>query len=171
MPVTFTKVSLPFGWLGNMAPYPITHEGEEWRSTEHLFQALRFDDTVIRKEIQSAKSPFGAKLVAKKYADKMTVQPMSVKDLRNMDFVVRLKVKQHPELQEMLLATGDETIIEDVTSRPSGGRHLFWGMALREGVWVGDNYLGKLWMRIRKELRDGRSDEERDVVSAPAAGL
>jgi predicted ATP-grasp superfamily ATP-dependent carboligase len=42
MPITFTKTSLPFGWLGNMAPYPIEYLEKTWRTAEALFQALRF---------------------------------------------------------------------------------------------------------------------------------
>ena len=36
--IAFTKVALPFGWLGNMAPYPVTYGGKAWRTTEALFQ-------------------------------------------------------------------------------------------------------------------------------------
>ena len=25
--IAFTKVALPYGWLGNMAPFPVKHEG------------------------------------------------------------------------------------------------------------------------------------------------
>ena len=46
--ISFTKVSLPFGWLGNMSPFPILYEGKEWKTTEALFQALRFDDESIK---------------------------------------------------------------------------------------------------------------------------
>jgi hypothetical protein len=46
--IAFTKVALSFGWLGNMAPYPIVYEAKLYRTTEALFQALRFDDETIR---------------------------------------------------------------------------------------------------------------------------
>lgn len=116
---------------------------------------LRFDDLAIREEIRLATSPMTAKMIAKKHADKMTFIPMSEADVSLMDFVLRLKLAQHPHLKAELLATGDEIIIEDVTNRPSGGRHIFWGMSKATGEWVGDNTLGKLWMKIRKGLQDG----------------
>ena len=58
--VTFTKVKLPNGWLGNMAPYPLEYEGVTYRTSEALFQALRFALGPIREVIM------GAKMVAKR---------------------------------------------------------------------------------------------------------
>lgn len=30
--ITFTKVKLPYGWLGNMAPFPLSIDGG-WRTS------------------------------------------------------------------------------------------------------------------------------------------
>jgi len=157
VPITFTKVKLPFGWLGNMAGFPLRYDDKDWRTPEALFQAYRFTDPAIREEIRLQRSPMGAKMVAKKNADKMTVTPTSAEDLALMEWVLRLKLEQHPQLKADLLATGDEIIIEDVSNRPSGGRHIFWGMSNASGSWVGDNALGKIWMKLREELRNGSS--------------
>lgn len=67
-----------------------------------------------------------------------------------MEMVLRLKVEQHRELKQKLLDTGEETIIEDCSNRP-GGSGKFWGAAKKDGEWVGENMLGKLWMKL--ELR------------------
>jgi predicted NAD-dependent protein-ADP-ribosyltransferase YbiA (DUF1768 family) len=156
MPITFTSVDLPFGWLGNMSRHALKYKRKTWRSAEALFQALRFKNAKIREAIREQKSPMWAKFTAKGHADKMTVVPESAQDLANMELVLRLKLKQHPDLKDALLATGHETIIEDVSNRPAGGRHAFWGMALVGGEWKGDNALGKLWMKLREELRNER---------------
>lgn len=152
-PATFTKASLPFGWLGNMSPYPLWHEGVLYRTAEALFQALRFDDVRIRREIRDQKSPMGAKFVAKHYAEKMIVKPKSDLDLANMEFVLRLKVKQCPDLAAMLVDTGDAPLIEDVTKRGNKGNNCFWGAMLVDGTWIGENVLGNIWMRIRADLK------------------
>lgn len=55
--LSFTKVDLPYGWLGNMAALPIPFEGNIWRTSEALFQALRYTDFEIREVIRSEKSP------------------------------------------------------------------------------------------------------------------
>lgn len=152
MPISFTKVKLPYGWLGNMAAFPVAYKDQEWRTTEALFQALRFNDPEIQELIRLERSPMGAKMKAKANADKMVVRPMSEQDLANMELMLQLKVEQHPQLVTQLLETGDEVLIEDVTSRGTG-RHLFWGMALKNGEWVGQNKLGNLWMDLRDKLR------------------
>jgi predicted NAD-dependent protein-ADP-ribosyltransferase YbiA (DUF1768 family) len=153
MPITFTKVRLPHGWLGNMSPHPLRYLGATWRTAEALFQALRFDDPSVREEIRGKASPMATKFVARRHAARMTVEPGGPADLANLEVCLRLKLDQHPELRDRLLATGDEHIAEDVTRRSRSGRHLVWGMALRDGVWVGENRLGGLWMRLRDELR------------------
>ena len=145
MIISFTKAS----WLGNMSPYPVTYQGKVYRTAEALFQALRFSDVSIAEEIRNNKSPMGAKFVAKRHAARMTVTPCSEQDVRNMDTVLRLKLEQHPDLLARLQATGNDLIVEDVTKR-AHGRNLFWGAALKDGVWVGDNVLGKLWMKLRQ---------------------
>lgn len=152
--VAFRKVKEPHGWLGNMAPYPITYMGDTWRTSEALFQALRTDDHDAREQIRAAKSPMAAKMVAKRLAACRTVAPMGPQDLSNMLDVLRLKLEAHPCLKDALLATGDATIVEDCTARPRGSG-LFWGAQLLEdGSWHGSNTLGRMWMRIREELKD-----------------
>lgn len=156
MAIVFTKVKLPFGWMGNMAPYPVVYQDRQWRTTEALFQALRFDDEAIQEEIRAKSSPMAVKWTARRYIRlaRNVVEPKSQQDLDNMLLVLRLKVKQHPELRQQLLDTGNETAIEDCSNRP-GGSGLFWGAARKGRRWQGENTLGKLWMRLRDELRRG----------------
>ncbi len=150
--IAFTKVKLPHGWLGNMAPYPVTFAGKTWRTTEALFQALRFNNEDVRTLIHAEKSPMAAKMVAKKHSELMVVVPASKQDLQNMEMVCRLKLEQHPEHKKLLKATGDALIVEDITKRAKGGRHSFWGAALVQDKWEGDNALGKIWMKLRSEV-------------------
>ena len=151
--IWFDKVDGPYGWLGNMAPYPVLHLGSRWLTTEALFQALRFEDEGIRTLIRTEKSPMGAKMMAKKHAEAMVVAPMSDQDLEHMRLCVRLKLEQHKQLQGRLLATGEAVIREDVTKR-NGARHEFWGTRrLPDGGIRGHNWLGTIWMERRDDLR------------------
>ncbi len=59
---------------------------------------------------------------------------------------VRRKFELHPELKAMLLATGEEELIESVPT------DTYWGVG-RDGT--GLNLLGKIIARIRVELRVG----------------
>ena len=146
--IAFTKVKLPYGWLGNMAPYQVEYDGRLWRTTEALFQALRFTDKDIQEKIRDQKSPMAAKMAAKAVKEHMTVEPQSSEDLANMTLCLKLKLATHVQLKVLLLATGEDRIIEDCTNRPHGSG-LFWGAALKDGIWVGENKLGVLWEQER----------------------
>ncbi len=151
--IAFTKVALPYGWLGNMAPFPLKVAETDWRTSEALFQALRFaEDDPVRTEIRGSLSPMGAKMIAKKHRAKMVVEPQSEVDLANMSAILAIKLAQHPSLARMLKETGDALLVEDCSKRPRGSG-LFWGAALQQdGSWKGENHLGKLWMSRRERL-------------------
>ncbi len=152
--ISFTKTVLPYGWLGNMSPYPIHFDDKIWRTSEALFQSLRFNDEDIKEAIRAEKSPMGAKFVMKANAEHMIIEPRSAKDLRNMRMCINLKLIQHSSLIPLLLATGKSTIIEDVTRRGPSESNLFWGAMLVDDKWVGENNLGKVWMEIREEFNN-----------------
>ena len=148
--IAFTKVALPFGWLGNMSPHPVRYMDKTWRTTEALFQALRFNDVEAQEAIRGEASPMTAKFAAKARKALMVIEPGSPADLDNMRLVLRLKVEQHPAVKRDLLATGDAVIIEDCTRR----RPSIWGAQQdKDGNWIGENWLGVLWMELREELK------------------
>lgn len=148
--IGFTKSKLPYGWMGNMSPYPIQFGEDTYRTTEALFQALRFSDNEIKALIRDEKSPMGAKFVAKARVDQMSVKQLSDKDVMNMRMCIKIKIDQHPEILRQLLETGDALIYEDVTNRGDKGSNLFWGAMLVDGIWVGKNIVGEIWMDERK---------------------
>lgn len=146
------RVRDPFGFLGNMSPHPVTWEGIEWRTSEALFQALRFPkDSEIRELIRAEKSPMSAKMVAKSYHGNLAVIPGSKEDLQNMVDVVKLKLRTHDDVRQVLLDTGERFIVEDCTKRQRG-LGLFWGAALQGDHWVGENALGMIWMGLRERM-------------------
>jgi N-glycosidase YbiA len=42
--VNFYSVSDEFGEFSNFAPYPFALDGEQWQTSEHYFQAQKFED-------------------------------------------------------------------------------------------------------------------------------
>ena len=152
--ISFTKVNLPYGWLGNMSPSPIVFDDVRWNTLEALFQALRFDDLDIRENIRSQASPMSAKMIAKANKDKYIIEPMSEEDINNMRLCLELKFSQNIELKEKLLRTGDHYLYEDIGSR-RGKRHEFWGAYKnKNNEWVGTNMMGKLLMELRMKLKN-----------------
>ena len=154
MPIWFKKVAEPYGWMGNMAPYPITYNGKVWRTSEALFQSLRYTDPVIIEQIHQQKSPMGAKLVAKSSVNIVhrVIDAMSPQDVANMEMCVLLKFQQHPDIAKLLKATAPNPIYEDATNRKKVN-DLFWGMHrdpnnLDQPI-KGQNTMGEILMRVR----------------------
>jgi ribA/ribD-fused uncharacterized protein len=170
--ISFTKVDLPYGWLGNMSPHVVKYQNKWYRTTEALFQTMRYEGfPEVQEEIRDAKSPMTAKMKAKKHKalidGRETPVEREAKDLERMRTCLLLKLAEHPVLKRHLLATKDATIIEDCSSRPRGSG-LFWGMARIESrredgsiavEWKGRNELGKLWMALREELKNAAAKE------------
>jgi ribA/ribD-fused uncharacterized protein len=150
--ISFTKVDLPYGWLGNMAPYRITHEEKLWLTAEALFQSMRFADPDIQELIRKEKSPMGAKMRARAHRDQIIIKPMSDQDVQNMRTCLDLKFRRHEELKKALIKTAPHIIIEDIGSR-NGERHKFWGAKRTfNGEWEGTNMMGQLLMELRSKL-------------------
>jgi len=159
MECAIRKVKDEWGWLGNMSRHPIEYKGIIFHSAEALFQFLRFQDRLpvardeVMQDIINEPNPFKAKLIAKKNAHLMTVDPKSDKDVANMERVLRLKINQHPDLKKQLIETGDAFIVEDIGGR-KGGNHDFWGARKIGDKWVGENTVGNLWMKIGEEIKE-----------------
>ena len=155
--ISFTKVELPYGWLGKMYAAPITYNGKIYRTSEALFQALRFDNPEIQELIRAEKSPMAAKMVATKHKKEMKIVAREKEYIQNMALCLQLKFDQHPALKEKLLKTKDHILIEDIGNR-NGENHLFWGMKKINGVWTGNNMMGKLLMELREKYKQSQHE-------------
>ena len=152
--IAFTKVWLPYGWHGNMAPFPIVHVGKKHLTSEALLQCPRYEELPeVQEQIRGCPSPMGAKLQAKKHKHLIasTVEMIGEEDIKRMLLCLRLKLTTYRSLQAALIATGEKVIIEDVGARASKSGKL-WGAKWDDslGQWVGENVLGSLWMQIRE---------------------
>ena len=150
-PVLIRTVKEEWGWLGNMAPYPLIWKEREYRTPEALFQARRFLDAGyehIAEQIRAAKSPMAAKWIAKERQNAALVLRANRSDMNLMREILGLKVRSYPNLLNSLDQTGNRIIIEDCTFRDRGSAR-FWGAVLIGCDWYGENILGELWMEIR----------------------
>jgi hypothetical protein len=156
MKILVKRVKDEHGWISCMAPHTVMYNGTLYRTPEALFQSLRFHKhPEIQKELWDARSPMGVKMIARKHQVKLNrvgKWDEAPEDLVWMKQVLTLKLEQHPELHQMLIDTGNATIIEDCTSHDRESAR-FWGMVLKDGNWIGENILGKLWMELRNELK------------------
>lgn len=156
--IYFTAVKEPYGWLGNLSPYPLTYDGKVFRTSEHLFQWMRFPSfPEIQEDIRIQKGPMGSKMIARRNRDLLgrgENWDEHQDDFALMRECLRVKVDQHPHLLDMLLDTGDIILIENCSNRDKESSR-FWGAVYNEqtNLWEGANVLGELWMELRAERR------------------
>jgi N-glycosidase YbiA len=148
--VSFYRVSGDFGCFSNFAPYPVRMEGIIWPTSEHYFQAMKFEDDVYREKIRCAASPM---IAAKMGRDRrMPIrkdwEAVKIGIMRN---VVQAKFIQHPDIGRVLVSTGDAAIVEHTKN------DSFWGDG---GDGSGQNWLGRLLMDVRSELKKRVADGE-----------
>ena len=64
------------------------------------------------------------------------------------------KFRQHPELCQLLLDTGDATLVEATHDWKWGGACGLWSTELKTLTFKGQNKLGKLLMEIRDQVNN-----------------
>jgi len=144
--IRFYRVKEPYGEFSNFAPFPIVLKGRTWPTTEHYFQAQKFPDTEHEEEIRLIRSPMDAARAGRDRNRPLRKDWESVKDAV-MEEAVRAKFTQHPELEALLLATGDAQLVEHTAN------DSYWGDG---GDGSGGNRLGLLLEELRADLRKRR---------------
>jgi ribA/ribD-fused uncharacterized protein len=141
--IHFYSVADEYGCFSNFAAYPIRLRGKSWPTSEHFFQAQKFNDRSHQGQIRKAKSPMTAARLGRDRKKKLRKDWESVK-IGIMREAVLAKFTQHEDLRDVLLSTGDAKLVEH-TSNDS-----FWGDG---GDGSGENWLGRILMEVREKLR------------------
>lgn len=130
----------------NFSSFRVLVDGVLYCTAEHAYQALKFIKSApeIAKQITESYSAHDAQKIAYANRDKQD-KNWNEKRLDVMERLLRLKIEQNPYVKKKLLQTGNYTICED------SPKDDFWGIGANR---QGRNELGKLWMKLRKELRD-----------------
>lgn len=147
--VTFLKTREAFGGLSNMAAgYLITLYGVRCRTSEHLYQALKFPDhPEIQSEILAVPSPMGAKMVAKRCRQVSRPDWEEIK-LSVMAYCVRSKLQcNFQRFGNLLRSTGNADIVEI-----SPKHDTYWGCVPQGDLLIGHNHLGIQLTNLRDEL-------------------
>ena len=141
--IRFYSVTDEHGELSNFARYPIQLKGKRWPTSEHYFQAQKFVDPRDQEEIRAAKTPMLAAQWGRDRKRKLRRDWERAK-LGVMREAVEAKFRQHEELRDLLLATGDAKLNEHTENDD------FWGDG---GDGSGRNELGRILMAVRACLR------------------
>lgn len=131
-----------YRFLSNFYPSPVLWEGVEYPTVEHAYQAAKCKFPSEADRIRKKSTPAMAK-----YAGRYVTLKSDWAEIRLavMDELLRQKFGNDP-LRLMLLRTAPKKLIEENT-----WNDRYWGTVNGEGR----NILGKLLMRIRKEILDG----------------
>lgn len=133
--------------LCNFSSFQVEWRGRLWPTSEHAYQAAHFFETApeLAEQIYSSRSAHEAYKLAKANGDKAPQDWHDVKESIMLD-ICRHKLQQHEYVRTKLLETGDALIVED------SSKDGFWGWGQDR---KGRNALGKIWMQLRAELREG----------------
>jgi ribA/ribD-fused uncharacterized protein len=132
-------------FLSNFHHSPIEHEGVQYPTVEHAFQAAKTLDPQIRQIIARLPSPGAAKQAGRKLTLRGDWE--AVKDQVMLE-LLRAKFSQ-PAFEGRLLATGDDELVED-----NWWHDQYWGSCYcpTHVISPGCNRLGELLMQVRAEL-------------------
>jgi N-glycosidase YbiA len=151
--VNFYSVGDEFGEFSNFAEYPISLDGERWPTSEHYFQAQKFEDNKYRQKIRKASSPMLAAHLGRDRKQKLRRDWESVK-VGVMRSVVLAKFTQHADLRALLLSTGEAKLVEHTENDD------YWGDG---GDGSGKNMLGRILMQVRESLLSTQDTETSTV--------
>ena len=146
--IRFYSVNAEYGEFSNFAPYPIMLRGKRWPTTEHYFQAQKFESRADQEEIRNANTPMLAARWGRDRKRKLRRDWERVK-VGVMREAVEAKFRQHEELSALLLDTGEAMLVEHTENDE------FWGDG---GDGSGRNELGRILMAVRQRLREERAD-------------
>ena len=139
--INFYKAQDEYGCFSNFSRHPVEIDSNIWPTSEHYFQAMKFQDPSLQENIRKESSPGTAARMGRDRNKPLRKDWEEVKD-DVMRKVVKAKFEQHPDIMEILLSTGDATLVEHTVN------DAYWG---DDGDGFGKNMLGKILMEVRDE--------------------
>lgn len=149
--IEFYSTREAYGYMSNFWKAPIIMSGKVYPTSEHYFQAMKMLNPDTQEYIRQLPTPMmAANEGRKRYTGPSTecyrIRP-DWENVKNdiMEEAVLAKFTQHDDLRQQLLSTGDTELIEHTRN------DSYWGDG---GNGRGQNWLGKILMRVRQHLKD-----------------
>jgi len=141
--IRFYRHTQPCFCFSNFFKFPIVLKDKIWPTSEHYYQAQKFTNTEYEEKIRLLKTP---KQAANMGRDRSLPLRKDWEEVKNeiMYEALTAKFSQSKELKSILLATGNAILIED------SPKDYYWGCGKDN---TGKNMLGRLLMKIRKQMR------------------
>lgn len=154
----------PYGVFSNLYRSEIIVRGKKYPTVEHAYQSLKPSDPRVRDWLLSAPAPSLVALMAHTLPsdgiDPAFIMGRTADALLGfhtrpgwsrlrypwMMHCLRAKFAQNQQIRALLLSTGDSLIVEAGKINDDAGRR--WGIVNGKG----QNYLGRMLMRIRADM-------------------
>ena len=145
--IKFYRASGKYGFLSNLYKHPIIMNGIEYKTSEHAYQSFKFKDPEVRNWAIQCPKPHIIACLAHNLLVWDIVENWTRIKVDRMYEVLKIKFYD-PELKQKLIDTRDSILFENSKS------DSFWGGG-KKGT--GKNMLGKLLMKVRRELKEGKN--------------
>lgn len=142
--IYFYKVNDQYGCFSNFAHYGFELEGKYWLTSEHYFQAKKFEGTIYEEEIRLMENPMDVANRGRSSNLPLRKDWEYVKD-EIMRKAVLNKFIQNKDIQEILLKTKDEVLVEKTSN------DYYWGCGSNGS---GKNMLGIILMEVREFIKN-----------------
>jgi ribA/ribD-fused uncharacterized protein len=151
--VCIRKVSDEWGIFCNFAHTPLEVEGVMFKSSEELFQLMKFKDAEIVNRIRNNITREGkrcceVKRTTRSYEKEHRRDDWGTMVIDAMKFCLQTKYEQSEEFRRKLESTRGLYIVEDQTSLPKRNPDA-WGVKPCGTEFSGPNLLGRLLMELR----------------------
>jgi len=157
--VLINRVQDEWGIFCNFAHTPITIYGVTFKSSEHLFQMMKFQDTSVLNNIwenitANNKICYDIKRTAKSYEKQYRRSDWGSIVVDAMKFCLMKKYEQSVYFRSELERSKGFFIVEDQTTRKTTKTGKLkdpdsWGTVLKDDKYWGTNLLGELLMELR----------------------
>ena len=143
--VAIRKVKEPWGIFGNFAPTPIIINGVTFKTSELLFQLMKFKEKEPILAVYNANPP---KMIAKHWEKTHRREDWGRMIVDAMKFCITQKYEQSEDFRKELERSKGKYIVEDQTSFPKKTPDT-WGVKQQGSDFIGPNLLGRLLMELR----------------------
>jgi ribA/ribD-fused uncharacterized protein len=146
-----------WGIFCNFANTSLVVNGYTFKSSEQLFQLMKFTDRDVVERIldgitNNGKKCYEIKKTVKSYEKDYRREDWGGMIIDAMKFCLQTKYEQSEEFRRKLDLSKGFNIVEDQTSFPKKNPDA-WGVKFCEGQYVGPNLLGRLLMELRDKGR------------------
>ncbi|RJP48784.1 MAG: NADAR family protein [Anaerolineaceae bacterium] len=141
----------PYGPFSNLFRRTFEFEGRQFPTAEHAYQFGKARKPAVQEWLMNAPSPSLLAMAAHGLYSWDIVPGWSKNKVGRMKAVVLAKFTQHEDLRQLLVATGNEELVEVGSSDTLLNR--FWGKVEHRGQLEGMNMLGTILMETRDQLR------------------